>query len=417
MTNFIQETQTLHIAHVGARGDGVSRDHDRAVHVPFALPGEVVHAEQRGDRARLVRVLEPSIERIDPVCPHFTRCGGCALQHWAEQPYLAWKAGLVSRALQRVGIEVELPPSQPAWGAGRRRATLHGKRTGPRFVFGFTQARSHQIEPITVCPVLTPGLAAALPRLAQIAEALAPRQDGIDVLVTETPVGLDVDVRQAGRLAKFDRKGLEKLAGLVEATQIARLTLHGETALSRVTPRVKMGPALVELPAGAFLQATQAGEEALAARVLDWTAGARVVADLFAGIGTFALRLKDKAQVRAYENEPQAVAALKKAADGLAGGRTLTAEVRDLFRAPLAPLEMKGLDAIVLDPPRAGAEAQCVQIARGPVNTIVYVSCDPASFARDARILVNAGFKLDEIETFDQFRFSAHVEIAARFVR
>ncbi|WP_085338967.1 class I SAM-dependent RNA methyltransferase [Aquidulcibacter paucihalophilus] len=417
MNKSIQETLTLNIEHIGARGHGVSRDQDRAVHVPFTLPGEQVEANQRGDRATLVKVLQPSKERVEVVCGHFGICGGCSLQHWAEGPYLAWKAGLVERALQRVGIDITLPPTQPAWGHGRRRATFHGKQAGPRFLFGFTQAKTHQIAPISACPVLTPGFNAAIPRLAILAEALAPKQETIDLLVTETPVGLDVDVRNAGRIDKFERKGLERLASLAEAADIGRLTLHGQTALTRVTPRVKMGQAIVELPAGAFLQATRAGEEALAAHVLKWTEGRKHVADLFAGIGTFGLRLKEKAQVRAIESDVQAVAAMKKASDGLAGGKTLTAEARDLFRAPLAPLEMKGLDAIVFDPPRAGAEAQSAQIARSKIDLVVAISCDPASFARDARILIDGGYRLAEIETFDQFRFTPHVEIAAKFVR
>ena len=417
MNKSIQETLTLNIEHIGARGDGVSRDQDRAVHVPFTLPGEEVEANQRGDRASLVKVLKASPERVESVCGHFTVCGGCSLQHWAEGPYLAWKAGLVERALQRVGIDVALAPTQPAWGQGRRRATFHGKHSGPRFLFGFAQAKSHQIETITACPVLTSGLNAALPRLAALAEALAPKQETIDLLVTETPVGLDVDVRNAGRIDKFERKGLERLAALAEAAEIGRLTLHGQTALTRVTPRVKMGQAIVELPAGAFLQATRAGEEALADRVLAWTLGRKHVADLFAGIGTFALRLKEKALVRAIESDAQAVAAMKKASDGLAGGKTLIAEARDLYRAPLAPLEMKGLDAILFDPPRAGAEAQSAQIARSKIDLVVAISCDPASFARDARILIDGGYRLAEIETFDQFRFTSHVEIAAKFVR
>ena len=417
MNKNIQEAETLHIAHIGARGDGVSRDHDRAVHVPFTLPGETILANQRGDRASLVELLTPSLERATPVCGHFGVCGGCALQHWDQAPYLAWKADLVTRALARQNIEVDIGPTEPAWGRGRRRASFHGKHTPQGFVFGFTQAKSHQIEPIAACPVLTPGLNAALGRLSTLAEALAPKQETIDLVVTETPVGLDVDVRQAGHLESFVKKGLERLASLAQAADIARLTLHGQTALSRNTPQVKMGNAIVDLPSGAFLQATRTGEEALAARVLSWTQGRKHVADLFCGVGTFALRLKETALVRAIEADPLAVAAMKKAADGLAGGKTLVAETRDLFRAPLAPLEMKGLDAIVFDPPRAGAQAQSEQIARSKIDLVVAISCDPTSFARDARILIDGGYKLAQIETFDQFRFTPHVEIAAKFVR
>jgi 23S rRNA (uracil1939-C5)-methyltransferase len=226
-----------------------------------------------------------------------------------------------------------------------------------------------------------------------------------------------VDVRNAGHIDRFERKGLERLGELAQGAQIGRLTLHGQTAVARTIPRVKMGKAIIALPAGAFLQATSAGEEALSAKVLAWTTGAKHVADLFAGLGTFALRLKETAQVTAIEADVGAVAAMKQASDALAGGKTLTAIARDLFRAPYTPHEMKGVDAVVFDPPRAGAEAQAVQLARSKVKTVVGVSCDAATFARDAAILIAGGYKLTEIVAFDQFRFTSHGEIAAKFER
>lgn len=417
MTSDIQETNALTIDHVGSRGDGVSRDDERAVHVPFTLPGEVVEVVQRGERAQLVDVTSPSIDRVTPVCQHFGVCGGCSLQHWDEAPMLAWKGELVTRALARKGIDIDVGPAIPAWGSGRRRASFHAKNGSKGFEFGFTQAKSHKIETISQCPVLTPGLQAAMPRLAALAEGLAPKSETIDLAVTETPTGLDVDVRNAGTVERFERRGLERLGHLAQAAGIGRLTLHGHTAISDVSPRVKMGNAIVVVPAGAFLQATRAGEDALVAKVLEWTKGAKHVADLFAGLGTFALRLKDNAQVTAIESDSAAVAAMKQASDAMAGGKTLTAIARDLYRAPFTPHEMKGIDAVVFDPPRAGAEAQAFQIARSKVNLAVAISCDPATFARDAAILIEGGFKLVEIVAFDQFRFTSHVEIAAKFTR
>jgi 23S rRNA (uracil1939-C5)-methyltransferase len=417
MTKDIQETNTLTIDHIGAKGDGVSRDDERAVHVPFSLPGEVVEVVQRGDKARLVAVKSPSPQRIEPICRHFGACGGCALQHWDEAAMLGWKGDLVTRALARKGIDVDVGPAISAWGQGRRRASFHAKHGPKGFEFGFAQAKSHIIEQLSDCPVLTPSLQAALPRLRALAEGLAPKGETIDLAVTETPTGLDVDVRGAGKVERFERRGLERLSHLAEAAGIGRLTLHGHTAISRVSPRVKMGQAIVAIPAGGFLQATRAGEEALVAKVLEWTGGAKHVADLFAGLGTFALRLKDTAQVTAIEADAAAVAAMKAAADSLAGGKTLTAITRDLYRAPFTPHEMKGIDAIVFDPPRAGAEAQALQIARSKVKLAVAISCDPATFARDAAILIEGGFVLQEIVAFDQFRFTSHVEIAAKFVR
>jgi 23S rRNA (uracil1939-C5)-methyltransferase len=417
MTKDVQETVTLTISHIGGRGDGVSRDDERAVHVPFTLPGEVVEVVQRGDKARLVSVKKPSDQRVEPLCPHFGVCGGCTLQHLAETAILAWKGDVVTRALARNGIDVEVGPAIAAWGNGRRRASFHA-RVGPNgFVFGFAQAKSHTIEDITHCPVLTPGLNAALPRLRTLAQAMVPKGETIDLAVTETPTGIDVDITNAGRIERFERKGLERLGQLAEAAGIGRLTLHGQTAVSRSTPRIKMGRAIVAIPAGAFLQATNAGEEALSAKVLEWTKGAKHVADLFAGLGTFGLRLKETAQVTAIEADPHAVAAMKQASDALAGGKTLTAIARDLYRAPYTPHEMKGVDAVVFDPPRAGAEAQALQIARSKIETVVAISCDAATFARDAAILVAGGYQLQEIVAFDQFRFTSHVEIAAKFVR
>jgi 23S rRNA (uracil1939-C5)-methyltransferase len=417
MTRDIQETNSLTIDHIGGRGDGVSRDDERAVHVPYTLPGEVVEVVQRGDKARLVSVITPSSQRISPICQHFSVCGGCSLQHWDEAAMLAWKGDLVTRALGRKGIDIEVGPAIVAWGTGRRRTSFHGK-TGPNgFEFGFAEAKSHKIEHINTCPVLTTGLQAAIPKLRALAEGLALKGETVDLAVTETPTGLDVDVRNAGKVERFERRGLERLGHLADAAGIARLTLHGHTAISRVSPRVKMGEAIVALPAGAFLQATRAGEDALVDKVLTWTNGAKHVADLFAGIGTFALRLKENAQVTAIESDIAAVAAMKQAADARAGGKTLTAIARDLYRAPFTPHEMKGIDAIVFDPPRAGAEAQARQIARSKVNLAVAISCDPATFARDAAILIEGGFILKEIVAFDQFRFTSHVEIAAKFVR
>jgi 23S rRNA (uracil1939-C5)-methyltransferase len=417
MTRDIQETNTLTIDHIGGRGDGVSRDDERAVHVPFTLPGEVVEVVQSGDKARLVTILEASTQRIAPICQHFGSCGGCSLQHWDEAAILAWKGDSVTRALARRGIDIDVGPAVAVWGQGRRRANFHAKM-GPRgFEFGFTQAKSHKIESLTQCPVLTPSLQVALPRLAALAAGLAPKGETIDLAVTETPTGLDVDVRNAGKVDRFERRGLERLSQLAETAHIARLTLHGHTAIARVSPRVKMGEAIVAVPPGAFLQATRAGEDALVEKVLHWTRRAKHVADLFAGIGTFALRLKDHAQVTAIESDVAAVAAMKAAADARAGGKTLTAIARDLYRAPFTPHEMKGIDAIVFDPPRAGAEAQALQIARSKVGLAVAISCDPTTFARDAAILIEGGYVLKEIAAFDQFRFTPHVEIAAKFER
>jgi 23S rRNA (uracil1939-C5)-methyltransferase len=400
---------------IGAKGDGVADTADGAVHVPFVLPGETVEARIGRGRAQVAALVEASPERVTPPCAHFGVCGGCALQHWREAPYLDWKAGLVRQALARHRVEAEVAAATPAWGAGRRRATFHARWDEGRLVFGFSQARAHQLVQVGACPVLSLALEAAIPRLRALCEVLVPRDKPASLMVTETLTGLDVDLRGAGRVARFGRAGTERLAGLSEG--LARLSLEGEPAVSPAQPTVAVGPARVVLPTGAFLQATQAGEELLAARVVAHAAGARKIADLFAGIGTFALRLKSVAPVLAVEGSGEAVAAMGRAANGLAGGHQLTAQARDLFRAPLAPLELKGIDTVVLDPPRAGAEEQCAQIARSKVARAILISCDPVTFARDTALLVQAGFRLRQVEALDQFRYSPHLEIVALLER
>lgn len=407
----------LQITALGAQGDGLARlDDGTAVHVAGALPGETVSALVAGPRGQLQEIVTASADRTPPPCPHFGTCGGCAVQHLAEAPYLDWKAGLVRTALERVGIAAPVAAATPAWGEGRRRASLHARWQGSALQLGFARARSHELVEIDHCPVLSPALNDQLAQLRALAGALVPKDARASIAVTQTLGGLDVDITGAGAVARFGRSGFERL--VTAAQGLARLSFEGEPAVTPGQPQVKVGTAVVDLPPGAFLQATQAGEDVLAARVVAWSQGAKRIADLFAGIGTFALRLKAIAPVLAVESDKAAVAALTRAANGLAGGHQLRAEARDLFRAPLAPLELKGVDTVVIDPPRAGAQAQCEQLARSPgVTRVVSVSCDPVSFARDAAILVAGGFRLTDLEAVDQFRFAPHVEIVARFQR
>lgn len=405
----VEETVTA----MGAKGDGRAG----AYHAAFTLPGERVRGSARGDRLEDVEILSPSPERASPSCAHFTACGGCAVQHWADGPIAAWKRGLVVQALERRGITAPVGETVAAWGSGRRRAAFHARRGPQGLAFGFSRARAHTIEPVSACPVLTPGLEAALPQLAGLAAALTPAKDTATFTVIETLSGLDVDVTGAGGIASFARKGLERLAASAEAADLARLTLEGEVAVMRRLPVIAVGPARVSPTPGAFLQATAAGEDTLGRLVLDAAGPGGQAMDLFAGLGAFALRLKERFMVRAYEGDAAMTAAMKKGADGLAGGKTLSALQRDLFRNPLGPLELKGVDLVVFDPPRAGAEAQAAQLARSRVSTVIGVSCDPQSFARDAAVLIGGGYRLEAVTPVDQFRWSPHVELVGVFRR
>jgi 23S rRNA (uracil1939-C5)-methyltransferase len=411
-------TERIAIARLGARGDGIADTPAGALYVPYTLPGETAEVDPwpgHPDRRHLIRIDTPSPERIAPVCPHFGICGGCALQHWASERYRDWKRSLVTQALVQAGLDAPVDDLIDAHGEGRRRAVFHARR-GTRDVLevGFAALRAHHVVAIDRCPILAPGLDGAIESAWAIAEALGGERKPLDIQVTASTAGLDVDVRGSGALTAA-RTG--ELARVAERRRLARLTRHGEIVAQRAAPTVTMGRAEVVLPPGAFLQATAAGEEALARLVATHCDGAKTVADLFAGVGPFALRLAERARVTAADNDADAIAALARAAAGTQGLKPIETQSRDLFRRPFVPTELKRFDAVVFDPPRQGAEAQARMLAECAVPTVVAVSCNPATFARDARILVDGGYRLTRVTPVDQFLYSAHVELVARFSR
>ncbi len=411
-------TERLTIVRLGHHGDGIADAADRPVYVPYALPGETVEVEGvpgHPDRRHLLRVETPSAERIAPVCPHFGICGGCAVQHWRFDRYRDWKRDSVVQALGAVGIAAPVGELIDAHGAGRRRAVFHARRAGRDVLqVGFAAARQHRIIPIDRCPVLAPSLSGAIPAAWALADVLAPMAKPLDIQMTATDSGLDVDVRGSGPVPP---QRLAALAALAETHRLARLTRHGELVAQRAAPTIRIGHATVTLPPAAFLQATAEGEAALARLVMEYAGDAKAVADLFCGVGPFALRLAERARVIAADTDAEAVAALRQGAAGASGLKPIRAEQRDLFRQPFLPEELKRIDAVVFDPPRQGAEAQARQLAASKVPMVVAVSCNAASFARDARILTDGGYRLDAVSPIDQFRYSPHVEIVARFMR
>jgi len=410
--------ERLLIDHVGHRGDGVVFDAGGDVYVPYALGGETVEVARvsgHPDRRRLLAVETASPERVAAFCPHFTVCGGCAIQHWLPDRYRAWKRNLVIETLRQAKLDCEVAELIDAHGAGRRRLTLHA-RLGTHDVLkvGFAAANSHDIVPVDRCPILDPGLHGALDAAWALAEPLIRIGKPLDMQITATPNGLDVDVRGSGPLPS---KMIASLSRLAEQHRLARLTRHGELVLMRAPPVVAIGTAQVTLPPGSFLQATALGEETLAKLVAERCGRAKHIADLFCGVGPFALRLATRARISAYDSDAGAVAALQKAATATSGLKPLKAEARDLFRRPLMPQELRDLDAVVFDPPRQGAQAQAQQLAASKVGIVIAVSCNAATFARDARILVDGGYMLEAVTPVDQFRHTPHVELVARFVR
>jgi len=405
--------ERLVIDRVGHQGDGIALSGAGQVYIPYTLPGETVIIDRHGDRGDLRRNVSPSADRIDPICRYFGVCGGCALQHWRQESYRAWKRGLVVAALAREGVEAPVGDLVDAHGEGRRRAVLHARRTRESVAVGFMAHRSHMVVAIEHCPVLAPALARAFAIGERIAAELAAGNKPLDLQFTASEGGLDVDLRGSGPLDAAARSSLARTAA---EERLARLTRHGEIVAQLAEPTVRVERARVALPPGAFLQATEAGENALAGFVREAAAGASNIADLFCGVGTFALRLAENAGVLAIDADTAAVGALARAAKA-PGLKPVEATARDLFRRPLAAAEFKGFDAVVLDPPRQGAEAQARALARAAVPRAIYVSCDPASFARDARILCHGGYRLAGVTPVDQFRYSAHVELVGVFDR
>jgi 23S rRNA (uracil1939-C5)-methyltransferase len=406
----------LAIVRLGHRGDGIAESPAGPIYVPYTLPGETIETEPwpgHPDRRHLVRVDAPSPERIAPICPHFGICGGCALQHWETARYRAWKRDLLVTALRQAGIEAAVDDLIDAHGDGRRRAVFHARHGGKDVLqVGFAAFSTHHIVPIDHCPILAPGLAGAIEAAWAIAETLGGAKP-LDIQATASDSGLDIDVRGSGPLNPTQSIALARLA---EKHRLARLTRHGELVARRAQPTVRMGRATVPLPPGAFLQATAAGEDALARLVAAHVGAAKSVADLFCGVGPFALRLAERAKVTAADTDEAAVAALREAAKA-PGLKPIAAERRDLFRRPMLAQEFARIDAVVFDPPRQGAEAQSRALAAAKVPVIVAVSCNPGTFARDAKILIDGGYRLAAVTPVDQFRYSAHVEIVARLVR
>ncbi|WP_322515575.1 RNA methyltransferase [Rhodopseudomonas palustris] len=407
-------TETLAIDHVGHRGDGVSHAGGGAVYVPYALAGETVETEPvagHPDRRKLLRVETASPQRIEPFCPHFGVCGGCAIQHWQSDAYQAWKRDLVVETLAQAGIDCAVAPLIDAHGAGRRRITLHARKgTHDVLKVGFSAAASHDVIAIDHCPILDPALDGAIEAAWALAEALTLIGKPLDIQVTAAENGLDVDVRGSGPLPP---KMIGALSLLAEKHRLARLTRHGELVLMRTPPTIAIGSARVTLPPGAFLQATALGEQTLAELALSEIKRAKLIADLFCGVGPFALRLATKARVIAYDSDAPAVAALQKAAQATSGLKPIKAEPRDLFRRPLAPPELLDFDAVLFDPPRQGAQAQAAQLAASRVPLIIAVSCNAQTFARDAKLLIDGGYRLEKLTPVDQFKYTPHVELVA----
>jgi len=413
-------TMTLTITRMAGQGDGVADTPQGPVFAPLTLPGETVHGEVIDGRMEAVQIVAASPDRIAPLSPHYGDCGGCSLQHWAAGPYLDWKRDQVISALAREQIETDVEATVAVPAGTRRRLALHARRLEDgRVVLGFKARKSWRLVEVVACPVADPRLVEAFPALARVAAAFLEHPKSAPTLhVTWTLDGLDVDVtgveRRSGGLSADLRMQAIRVA---REAGLARLSLAGDVLMMERQPRVQFGPALVPLPAGGFLQAVPEAEVAMTARAVAAVKGAKKVADLFCGAGTFTFPLATVASVLAADASVAGIAALKSGIVSTRGLKPIAAEARDLFRRPLTPHDLKGCEAIVFDPPRAGAIEQTAQIAGTKAGVVVGVSCNPQTFARDARVLIDAGFRLETVTPVDQFLWSAHVELVGIFRR
>lgn len=402
---------SLTIQRLGHRGDGIA---EGPVYVARALPGEVVEGEVAGDRITSPRILTPSPDRVRAPCPHYKGCGGCALQHASDDFVAAWKIDVVRQALAAQGLNAPIRGIVTSPSRSRRRAVLSGRRVKSGALVGFRGRASETLVAVPDCHLLHPELIAALPALEALTMIAASRKTEVRFTVTRSDAGVDVSLTQAKPL---DSAVFEQAAALAGSFDLARLTWNGDPVITSRQPTQTFGTARVLPPPGAFLQATAEGEAALLAAVRAALGDAFRIADLFAGCGTFALPLAAQAEVHAVEGDAAMLDPLGKGWREAIGLKRLTTEARDLFRQPMLPDELARFDAAVIDPPRAGAEAQMREIARGGPPRIAAVSCDAASFARDARILTEGGYSLNWVHVVDQFLWSPHVELAAGFTR
>ncbi len=393
------------IERLGLHGDGIAAG---PIYAPATLPGEVVTGMAVGDKLTDIKIATPSEHRVAPPCPHFRSCGGCLLQHASDDFVADWKLDVVRKSLQSHGLETVLRPIATSPPQSRRRATFAARRTKKGAMAGFYGRASDTIVEIPRCKLVEPSVLRGLDIAKALAMTGASRKSALSVQVTSSEGGLDV-LAHGGK--PLDQSLRQELAQLCGQHGLERLAWEDEVIAMRTPPIQRFGKAAVSPPPGAFLQATQHGEAQLLGAVLEIAKNAEHIADLFAGCGTFTLPIAEQAEVHAVEGSAEMIFALDKGWRNARGLKAVTHAARDLFRRPLLPDELKKFDCVVLDPPRAGAEAQVTEIARSHVPKIAYVSCNPVTFARDVAQLTQAGYRLDWVQTVDQFRWSAHIEL------
>ena len=430
----MSDIEVLTIDRLAAQGDGVANSPGGNVFLPFVLPGERVRAQISEGRASVVEILESSPDRIAPICRHFTRCGGCATQHMAASAERAWKTDLVATAMsqQRVfdsasvaeasaddaadvkaktRVASSIQPIIASSPGTRRRAVFAARRTKSGAILGFHEQRSHDIVDLAECPILSPQIASRLDALRALIMPLLSRSGEARMTVTLADNGVDVVLDDTKPELTFEERAT--IADLARAARIIRLTVKGEIIFATGEPQLKFGRVNVTPAPGVFLQAVPEVEARMTDIILAAIGKSKRVADLFSGLGTFSFPLAERAEVLAVDGDKASIACLTQAVKRAQGIKPVTGKVRDLFQEPLSAKELETFDAVVFDPPRAGADAQSRMIAKSKVPIVVAVSCAPSTLARDLKTLMAGGYVLQSITPIDQFVFSPHVEAIA----
>ena len=405
---------SLQINELGWHGDGIANLYGKRIYVPFALAGERVSAYVTGSRAKVYEILHSSPDRVEPQCKYHGKCGGCALQHLNTQMYFQWKRQVIVNALLNRNIEAPVEHVVDAHGTGRRRVSIHVHKVNGQSVVGFMQARSHNLVKIESCPVLAPELVKATVIARCLADCLLKNNKALNIQLTVSETGLDCNIIGAKKLNHSTRSSLSDCAINYD---LARLSIGDEVISERRTPILTFGAGKVVLPPRSFLQATLAGEKILSNIVLEEVKGSSNIADLYCGLGPFSMRMAAFSPISSFDNDETSISALRKAVYNVQGQKPVIANVRDLSENPLHKSELNTFESVVFDPPRAGAESQARELATSSVSRIIAVSCNAATFARDASILIDGGYQLKKVVPVDQFRFAGHVEIVGIFNR
>jgi 23S rRNA (uracil1939-C5)-methyltransferase len=407
------EYEDVTISRLGAQGDGSVDTARGPQFIAFALPGETWRLF--ADRSPPARISD-SPDRVAPLCRHFGTCGGCMSQHMSPSVYAEWKRSAIVQAFSHRGIDAEVAPLTAIAPHSRRRAFLGIERTDKNVFIGFREEGQHTLVDIIDCPVLDPLIVAALPVLKDMAKIAMPGRTSGRLVVTKLDHGLDVSFDNGHKMLEPEDR--QELAQMCKRARIIRLIVAGDMVVAHESTSLTLGGVEVDPPPSIFLQAVPQAEALLIDLVLSsLPPKAKRIADLFCGVGTFTLPLARKVQVFATDSDSRALSALETAARRASGLKPIEVRKRDLFREPLSPKELEGFDAVVFDPPRAGAAEQTERIARSKVRHVIAVSCAPSTLARDARTLIDAGFKMGPVTPIDQFLYSPHTEAVTVFKR